>query len=364
MENIGNGAMELLSTCFTGNRAYGNGLVNVYGTELPTTMNNFGANNEVVYTVDLECEFVALVDGDDPTFQNLACADFDATVCGATTQPPSPVAAPTAQPTTAPTPAPVVAPAPVESPSMTGSKDMLTIKASEDAPSIMTGPDSAPSEPPNMKEPSQYRAQGPTLPLNERPSAFSPAMTPSMITPNMFSPAMFSPSIQMPVKSPTIEVPSSPFAFPLSLFCDGTDYDELVLTCHAENCPNCNHLPLPASTRTCQDLNNWFCSLFCCSDCSAVYNEAFECAEEVVEVDGCSQNCGISGGVAEDATARGKTIVWFCFSLSSHLCLMPCCISFQVSTRTSLSTRSSSALPATLSWKNAPSLSFIATSTV
>ena len=110
VENSGDGSLSFNSTCFVGNRAHGNGLVASYSTELPSVSNDFGVDNEVVYQTELQCEFVALVDGNDPAFPNIECADFTADTCSfeietppTSTEQPSvaPVASTMAEPTQA-----------------------------------------------------------------------------------------------------------------------------------------------------------------------------------------------------------------------------------------------------------------------
>lgn len=81
VEVFDNGHLHFDSSCFILNKAHGNGLVASYGTELPTVVNMFGGANVVDYLAPLECEFVALVDGSDASFPNIACADFNAEEC-------------------------------------------------------------------------------------------------------------------------------------------------------------------------------------------------------------------------------------------------------------------------------------------
>lgn len=105
IENFGNGKFEMNSTCFVGNKSHGNGLVASYSAELPPLANNFGADNEVEFGDPLECEFVALVDANDP-YPNLECADFDADTCAIVLEDPTPAPVETpapAMPTTVPT---------------------------------------------------------------------------------------------------------------------------------------------------------------------------------------------------------------------------------------------------------------------
>ena len=90
VENFGNGSLTFNSTCWVENRAYGNGLVASYGTEVPNVTNDYGSKNEVEYLSALECEFVALVDGNDQSFPNLACADFSADTCSFSLELPTP----------------------------------------------------------------------------------------------------------------------------------------------------------------------------------------------------------------------------------------------------------------------------------
>jgi hypothetical protein len=81
VEIFNNGYLHFDSSCFIQNKAHGNGLVASYGEDLPTVVNTFGGANEVDYRAMLECEFVALVDGSDGSFPNIACADFEADTC-------------------------------------------------------------------------------------------------------------------------------------------------------------------------------------------------------------------------------------------------------------------------------------------
>ena len=81
VEVFDNGHLHFDSSCFILNKAHGNGLVASYGTELPTVVDMFGGANVVDYLAPLECEFVALVDGSDASFPNIACADFNAEEC-------------------------------------------------------------------------------------------------------------------------------------------------------------------------------------------------------------------------------------------------------------------------------------------
>jgi hypothetical protein len=103
VENFGNGALAFNSTCWVQNKAHGNGLVAAYSAELPQVSNDFGYDNEVVYLAALECEFVALVDGNDQTFPNIACADFEAETCALATEGPTTAPSEMTQETVIPT---------------------------------------------------------------------------------------------------------------------------------------------------------------------------------------------------------------------------------------------------------------------
>lgn len=131
VESFGIGPLEIESSCFVNNSAYGNALVATYGLEMGTFTNNFGEGNNVTWLTEIECIFAALVDSADPSFPNLACSEFDATTClrnsstPTATNPPETTAPSTTevsiQPTSSPTligggqtepPAPTVAPGP------------------------------------------------------------------------------------------------------------------------------------------------------------------------------------------------------------------------------------------------------------
>jgi len=302
-------ALELTSTCFINNRAIGNGLVVTYGEELPTVSNNFGSDNVVVNIAGIECEFVALIDVDDISFPTIACADFDADRCAIPTEPTPPSSPETPAPVVEPTPAPVVEPTDL-TPTLASSEDMPSIAAgSRDAPSFVSGPDAAPVETP-VFEPSEEPVQGPTLPPLEPPSLYTPALTPNMITPNMIAPFMMAPNFFNPAMKPAVEIsaPTTPvpsFVFPIFLDCrnDDSSLESDILKCHAQFCPPCNFVPLPDSTTTCENVNEWFCVLNCCADCAVLYEEAIECAEELVGVSDCRRDCDIE---YDYSSKRGK----------------------------------------------------------
>lgn len=340
---IEGGLVEFQSNCFFNNRALGNGLVISYGEELPVAVDNFGSGNDVEYRTDLECEFIALINITDTSFPNIACADFDASVCAVTDGTPSPDASPVVQPIASPvvqpfaspvlqpSPAPVVEPT-IDTPTMTVSEDMPAIASADMPTKVVTGPDASPVAPP-VSVPSSPVAtdapdQGPSLPpatgpsspsVNSPSTGFTPNMKPSDITPSMFTPSMFSPFFVPPayrtpafeptydaptyerpvddkvpsIQSPSIDSPEYKYdETSVSLFCGGITFDAIIMRCHDDNCPSCDFAPLPASTEECRHLEDWFCDeLVCCSDCDTLYEDAFECAQELTGLSGCSSDC-------------------------------------------------------------------------
>ena len=134
--------MAINSSCFINNKAYGNALVATYGDELGTMTNNYGLNNTVVWTTDLECTFAALVDA---TYSTVECSEFDATTCARRPAlPPSPVLQPTSVPsptaanlTDAPAPSPRPFTSPIAAP--TPATDTPTPVSQPSAPeAVMT----------------------------------------------------------------------------------------------------------------------------------------------------------------------------------------------------------------------------------
>lgn len=92
--------MSFNSTCWVGNRAYGNALAGTYSATIASVSNDFGVDNEIEHLSSLECEFVARIDGNDQSFPNIECANFTADECAFDISGPTPAPVET-------TPAPV-----------------------------------------------------------------------------------------------------------------------------------------------------------------------------------------------------------------------------------------------------------------
>ena len=97
--------MSINSSCFIGNKAYGNALVVSYGEEFGNMTNNYGLDNTVVWNSDvgLQCTFAALVDAN---YQNAECSEFDASTCASFPTPLTPAPQLTSVPAPPPTPVP------------------------------------------------------------------------------------------------------------------------------------------------------------------------------------------------------------------------------------------------------------------
>ena len=239
---------------------------------------------------------------DEPTFFPTVEPTVEETLISSSSRPSN---MPSGLPSLSPTNLPTVVPS--ESPSFSPSRTPSKNPSSSPSGGPSTKPSFLPTGAPNGS------SGGPTssvFPSNAPSNSASPSSLPSDL-PSTVPSSTFptggpsgGPTIPIePSESPTFSlIPSttpslSPTAEAILLDCDEeVDIEAEITACHESSgdaCGTCEFVPLPANANTCDSLNEWYCELNCCSECDDLYEEAFQCAEFLNDIDDeeCSREC-------------------------------------------------------------------------